>query len=157
MKTFSDLEARLLQVEEDLLLGAEKVIYPPFTLAYRKGDMLIVRDSSEGDLPQRDIVFNGWRVYAMTKTYHIQASGKKFLSADGRLVDRYSGAAVFNTEDEACDFSTQELAEKLNTIFMVCSSDELCPNCASPRIHQESVGKSKFWECDDCYKQWGFE
>ena len=63
MRTFQELEADLVRIEDDLLVNAEKATHPPFILAYRKGDMLIVRDSEPGDLPQRDIVFNGWRVY----------------------------------------------------------------------------------------------
>lgn len=62
---FADIEARLVQLEDEILVGATKVAFPPFKLAYRKGDVLMVRDSEPGDLPQRDIVFNGWRVYEL--------------------------------------------------------------------------------------------
>lgn len=125
---FSDLESRLVQLEDALLAGAEKVAHPPFKLAYRVGDMLIVRDTEPGDLPQHDIVFNGWRVYSLGKRvmYHIKSHDGRFLGGwNSTLVADFEDACVFDTHEAAIEVCTQELAECLGVVLAVCSSEEL--------------------------------
>lgn len=121
MKTFADLEATLVALEDTLLVGAQKVHHPPFFLAYRQGNMLIVRDTENGDLPNRDIVFNGWRVYNM-KQYHVNDGHGNYVTPSRVLSPNLADAQLFDTEDEACEVCTQELAERLNVILTV---DEL--------------------------------
>lgn len=133
--SFKELEAKLVQLEEEVLLGAEKVTHLPFKLAYRKRDMLIVRDSEPGDLPQRDIVFNGWRCYNLGEGFYVRVTGPA-----GRVVylresqtdifqemEDWKQATPYLTELAACEASERADAGYLRdqrVIITVCSTDE---------------------------------
>ena len=121
---FTDVEARLVQLEDEMLGGAAKVMWPPFKLAYKGDGFLAVRDTEPGDLPQRDIVFNGWRIYDMRKKYYVNTGGSapRYLTRTLELSTKLEDAWLFDTEDEACEHCTDELARSLNCMLTV---DEL--------------------------------